>query len=230
MHRAAPIQLPPSLSLAERLAFVHEQMEMAQKASPLAVAAPCLWAVSKTQNPAAIDQALAAGIRYFAENRLQEGVERWAPRRPLAGLQLAFIGALQSNKAADAVAFFDEIHSLDRPKLAVKLAEAMAATGRRPACLIQVNTGEEPQKSGVLPKELPALLARCRELNLPVEGLMAVPPVDMNPVPHFALLRQMAETHGLTRLSMGMSEDYPLAIRQGATDIRVGSLLFGPRA
>ena len=229
MHRVTSIELPAALPLAERLAFIGQQMQAAQAASPLAVAAPQLWAVSKTQPEDSIEQALAAGLTHFAENRLQEGVARWQSRRAHPGLRLAFIGALQSNKAEQALAFFDEIHSLDRPKLAVKLAEAMQASGRRPACLVQVNTGEEPQKSGVMPAELPALLDTCRDLNLPVEGLMAVPPAGMNPVPHFALLRQLASQHDLTRLSMGMSEDYPLALRQGATDIRVGSLLFGPR-
>ena len=189
-----------------------------------------LTAVSKTQPPEAIDAALAAGMRVFGENRVQEAQARWNDRRGgIAGLELRLIGPLQSNKAADAVALFDVIETLDRPKLADALAAAGARLGKPVRVLIQVNTGAEPQKAGVLPGEVAALLDHARAAGLIVEGLMCIPPADEAPGPHFALLRKIARRHGLETLSMGMSGDYETAIRFGATHVRVGSSLFGER-
>ena len=189
-----------------------------------------LTAVSKTQPPEAIDAALSAGMRVFGENRVQEAQTRWNDRRDgIAGLELRLIGPLQSNKAADAVALFDVIETLDRPKLADALAAAGARLGKPVRVLIQVNTGAEPQKAGVPPGEVAALLDYARAAGLSVEGLMCIPPADEAPGPHFALLRKIARRHGLEVLSMGMSGDYETAIRFGATHVRVGSSLFGER-
>ena len=189
-----------------------------------------LTAVSKTQPPEAIDAALSAGMRVFGENRVQEAQGRWNDRRAgIAGLELRLIGPLQSNKAADAVALFDLIETLDRPKLADALATAGARAGKPVRVLIQVNTGAEPQKAGVLPADVAALVAHARNAGLIVEGLMCIPPADEAPGPHFALLRKIARRYGLETLSMGMSGDYETAIRFGATHVRVGSSLFGER-
>ncbi|SFS33827.1 hypothetical protein SAMN05192570_0727 [Brevundimonas viscosa] len=189
-----------------------------------------LTAVSKTQPDAAIEAALAAGQRVFGENRVQEAQTRWAVRRAaFPDLELRLIGPLQTNKAADAVALFEVIETLDRPKLAEALAAAAEKMGRSPRVLIQVNTGAEPQKAGVLPQDLPDLVGQARGLGLRLEGLMCIPPVDEAAGPHFALLRKLARRHGLEVLSMGMSGDYETAIRFGATHVRVGSALFGER-
>jgi len=189
-----------------------------------------LTAVSKTQPPEAIDAALAAGQRVFGENRVQEAQGRWNDRRTgMAGLELRLIGPLQSNKAADAVALFDVIETLDRPKLADALAAAGERSGKPVRVLIQVNTGAEPQKAGVLPGDVASLIDYARAAGLIVEGLMCIPPADEAPGPHFALLRKIARRHGLEVLSMGMSGDYETAIRFGATHVRVGSSLFGER-
>ena len=189
-----------------------------------------LTAVSKTQPPEAIEAALAAGQCVFGENRVQEGRGRWGDRiGHLPGLELRLIGPLQSNKAADAVALFDVIETLDRSKLADALAQAGSRAGKPVRVLIQVNTGAEPQKAGVLPGGVAALLAHARGVGLLVEGLMCIPPADEAPGPHFALLRKLARRHGLQTLSMGMSGDYATAIRFGATHVRVGSSLFGER-
>ncbi|TPW05142.1 MAG: alanine racemase [bacterium] len=189
-----------------------------------------LTAVSKTQPPEAIDAALAAGQRVFGENRVQEAQGRWNDRRGgIPDLELRLIGPLQSNKAADAVALFDVIETLDRPKLADALAAAGARLGKPVRVLIQVNTGAEPQKAGVLPGDVVALIDYARATGLIVEGLMCIPPADEAPGPHFALLRKIAHRHGLAVLSMGMSGDYETAIRFGATHVRVGSSLFGER-
>lgn len=187
-----------------------------------------LVAVTKTQPPAAIDAALAAGQRAFGENRVQEAQGHWADRAR-TGLELRLIGPLQTNKAADAVALFDVIETLDRPKLAEALAAAGAKAGRAVRVLVQVNTGAEPQKAGVLPEEADALIVEARALGLTVEGLMCIPPADEAAGPHFALLRKIARRNGLGVLSMGMSGDYETAIRFGATHVRVGSALFGER-
>jgi PLP dependent protein len=189
-----------------------------------------LTAVSKTQPPDAIDTALAAGLRVFGENRVQEAQARWTDRRPsLPDLELRLIGPLQSNKAEDAVALFDVIETLDREKLVGALAAAQDKTGRQPRVLVQVNTGEEPQKAGVAPRDADALIASARAAGLNVEGLMAIPPADEEPILHFALLARIAARNGLPVLSMGMSGDYEAAIRLGATHVRLGTALFGER-
>ena len=190
-----------------------------------------LVAVSKTHGAAAVAEALAAGHLVFGENRVQEAQAKYPDLK--AGhprLRLHLIGPLQSNKAADAVRLFDCIETLDRPKLAHVLAKEMAKAGRRPDCLIQVNTGEEPQKAGVSPGAAAELIRLARdELALPLRGLMCIPPVDENPAPHFALLRELARAEHLPWLSMGMSGDFDTAIRFGATHVRVGTAIFGRR-
>ena len=189
-----------------------------------------LVAVSKAQPDARVITALDAGQRVFGENYVQEATARWpALRARHPDVVLHMIGPLQSNKARDAVALFDVIETVDRPKLARVLAAEMARQGRRPACLVQVNTGEEPQKAGVLPAEADAFVAECRRLELPVVGLMAIPPEDEEPSLHFALLADIARRNGLEQLSMGMSADYEVAVQFGATHVRVGSAIFGER-
>lgn len=189
-----------------------------------------LTAVTKTQPPEAVAAILAAGQRVFGENRVQEAQARWSGLRETTdGLELRLIGPLQTNKAGDAVALFDVIETLDRPRLAEALAAAGTRAGRRVRVLIQVNTGAEPQKAGVLPADADALVARARDLGLAVEGLMCIPPADEAPGAHFALLRKIAHRNGLKTLSMGMSGDYGTAVRFGATHVRVGSSLFGER-
>ena len=189
-----------------------------------------LTAVTKTRPPDAINAILAAGHRVFGENRVQEAQARWTDRRAaLPDLELRLIGALQTNKAADAVALFDVIETLDRPRLAAALATAADKAGRTLRVLVQVNTGAEPQKAGALPDEADALIVQARSLGLTVEGLMCIPPADEAPEAHFDLLRQIAQRNGLEVLSMGMSGDYETAIRLGATHVRVGSALFGER-
>lgn len=187
-----------------------------------------LIAVSKTQGADSIAPLIAAGQRDFGENRVQEAQSKWPA---LLGahpeVRLHLIGRLQSNKAEDAVRLFDAIHSLDRPSLAAALARAMAKTGRRRDCFVQVNIGDEPQKGGCAVAELPALLAAAREL--PVAGLMCIPPEGKEPAPYFALLAKLARRHGVAALSMGMSADYEAAVMIGATHVRVGTALFGAR-
>lgn len=200
-------------------------------ASGRAAGSVALVAVSKQQPDNRIDAMLATGQRLFGENRVQEAQARWTHRRARFGdLRLRLIGPLQSNKAADAVALFDAIDSLDRSKLAAAIADAAQKHGRCPELLVQVNTGEEPQKAGVIPAEADAFIAAARrDYGLPVAGLMCIPPVDEEPAMHFALLAKIAARNGLTELSMGMSDDFETAIRFGATQIRVGSALFGHR-
>jgi pyridoxal phosphate enzyme (YggS family) len=193
-----------------------------------------LVAVSKQQPWERIAPVLAAGQRVFGENRVQEALARWRDpqRAPAVGedLVLHLIGPLQTNKAREAVAFFDVVESLDRERLARALAQEIQAQGRSPRLYVQVNTGEEPQKAGVLPADADAFLAACRTTyGLAVEGLMCIPPVDEPPGPHFALLAKIAARNGLSRLSMGMSGDFETAIRLGATSVRVGSAVFGER-
>ncbi|HEY1449163.1 MAG TPA: YggS family pyridoxal phosphate-dependent enzyme [Caulobacteraceae bacterium] len=188
-----------------------------------------LTAVSKQQPWARIAPVLAAGQKLFGENRVQEAAARWAERPP--GVELRLIGPLQTNKAREAVRGFDVIETLDRPRLARALAEEMAAQGKAIRLLVQVNTGEEAQKSGVAPADADGFIAACRmDFGLTLEGLMCIPPLGEPAGPHFALLAQIARRNGLTELSMGMSADFPLAIRFGATSVRVGEALFGPRA
>ena len=188
-----------------------------------------LVAVSKQQPWENIVPVLASGQAVFGENRVQEAMERWADHR--AGLELRLIGPLQSNKAREAVAFFDVIETLDREKLAKALAEEAQKLGKAPRLYVQVNTGEEPQKAGVIPAEADALIAAARETyGLMVEGLMCIPPAAEPAGPHFALLAKIAARNGLAKLSMGMSDDFETAIRFGATSVRVGSAIFGARA
>jgi pyridoxal phosphate enzyme (YggS family) len=217
--------------LRERLAAVRDRMAAAARAAGRAAADVTLVAVSKTHDADAISSAIAAGQRVFGENRVQEAQAKYpALKAAHPDLMLHLIGPLQSNKAKEAVALFDVIETVDRPKLADALAREMERAGRRPRCFIQVNTGEEPQKAGVLPAAADAFIAECRERwRLPVVGLMCIPPLDQEPSPHFALLREIARRHGLPELSMGMSADYEVAIRLGATYVRVGTAIFGGR-
>jgi PLP dependent protein len=187
-----------------------------------------LVAVSKLQPWEHIAPVFDAGQRVFGENRVQEARERWTPLRDQ--IELRLIGPLQTNKARDAVAFFDVIETLDREKLARVLADEAQAQGRTPRLYVQVNTGEEPQKAGVTPGEADAFVATCREAyGLTIEGLMCIPPADEDPAPHFRMLADIAARNGVEKLSMGMSDDFETAIVCGATSVRVGSALFGAR-
>ncbi|MBI1340586.1 YggS family pyridoxal phosphate-dependent enzyme [bacterium] len=190
-----------------------------------------LTAVSKLQPDEAVDAMLAAGQRRFGENRVQEATRRWTPRRSgYPDLELRLIGPLQTNKAKDAVSMFDVIETLDRERLAASIADACAKLGRRPQLLVQVNTGEEIQKAGVPPRDVDAFVRRAREtFGLKVSGVMCIPPVGEPAGPHFALLANISRRHGLEVISMGMSADFELAVRFGATHVRVGSALFGAR-
>ncbi len=220
----------PTLSAA--LEAVRARIAEAARAAHRDPTAVHLVAVSKTQPVARIEAALAAGHRVFGENRVQEAQAKWpALRAAHPDLELHLIGPLQTNKARDAIALFDVIETVDREHLAGTLAREMARAGRRPRCLVQVNTGEEPQKAGILPGDADAFVTRCRDVHgLPIDGLMCIPPVDDDAALHFALLRTIAERHGLAVLSMGMSADFELAIRFGATHVRVGTAIFGARA
>ena len=209
-------------------AAILERIAAAARAAGRDPAEVTLTAVSKMQPEARVAAVLAAGQRVFGENRVQEAIGRWAHRRE--GLELRLIGPLQTNKAREAVAFFDVIETLDRPKLAETLAHEVQRAGRRPRLYVEVNTGEEPQKAGVAPPAADAFIARCRgEFGLEIEGLMCIPPQDEPPGPHFALTAQIAARNGLSRLSMGMSADFETAIRFGATSVRIGTALFGAR-
>ncbi|HEY0649391.1 YggS family pyridoxal phosphate-dependent enzyme [Phenylobacterium sp.] len=213
---------------AEGYADVVARIARAAQAAGRDPAAVTLVAVSKTQPWEAIEPVLAAGHRVFGENRVQEAMTRWEGRAD--GLTLHLIGPLQSNKSREAVGFFDVIESLDREKLARTLADEVQRQGRLPRLYVQVNTGEEPQKAGVIPPDADAFIAACRaNYGLMPEGLMCIPPADEPPGPHFALLKKIAERNGLTKLSMGMSGDFETAIRFGATSVRVGSAVFGER-
>jgi PLP dependent protein len=190
-----------------------------------------LIAVSKTYGPEAIEPVIAAGQKVFGENRVQEAGAKWPGLRDRhQGLALHLIGALQSNKAKEALTLFDAIHSVDRPSLCAALAKEIQKTGRTPLLFVQVNTGAEPQKAGVLPEQADAFIAACRSpYDLPVSGLMCIPPANEAPAPHFALTAKIAGRNGLKLLSMGMSADFALAIRFGATHVRVGTAIFGSR-
>ena len=212
------------------LRSVRARIAAAAKSVGRAPAEVTLVAVSKAQPDARVVAALDAGHRVFGENYVQEAKARWpALRARYFGIVLHMIGPIQSNKARDVVALFDVIETVDRPKLARALAKEMTRLGRRPPCFIEVNTGEEPQKAGVLPADADAFIAECRRLELPVIGLMAIPPEDEEPSLHFALLADIARRNGLDRLSMGMSADYEIAVQFGATHVRVGSAIFGAR-
>jgi pyridoxal phosphate enzyme (YggS family) len=217
-------------SPADRLAQVKGRIAKAARLAGREPEAVALIAVSKTHGPDAIRPLLAAGQRAFGENRVQEAQTKWPALKAAApDVELHLIGSLQSNKAEEAAALFDVIHSVDRPSLIAALAKAMAKTGRRPGCFVQVNIGDEPQKGGCAVGELPALLDAARGAGLPLLGLMAVPPAEVEPAPYFALLAKLARRHGFAGLSMGMSGDFETAVAIGATHVRVGTALFGAR-
>jgi PLP dependent protein len=217
--------------IATNLAGVRGRIAAAARAASRSADSVALVAVSKTHPAAAVREALAAGHRVFGENRVQEAQAKYpALRDAFPDLTLHLIGPLQTNKVRDAVGLFDVIESLDRPRLAEALAREMERSGRRLPCLIEVNTGEEAQKSGVMPAAADDFIIECRDrLGLPVVGLMCVPPLDEEPSPHFALLREIARRTDLRLLSMGMSADFETAIRFGATHVRVGTAIFGAR-
>ena len=213
------------------LSTVTARIAAAAKLAGRQAAEVMLVAVSKTRPANAITPLLEAGHRHFGENRVAEAQEKWpALRERWPDAVLHLIGQLQSNKAEDAVAAFDTIHSVDRPSLVTALARAMDKAGRRPACFIQVNIGDEPQKGGCATAHLPQLLAAARDAGLPVAGLMCLPPAGVEAAPYFALLAKLTREHGLAGLSMGMSDDFETAVTLGATHVRVGSALFGARA
>jgi hypothetical protein len=219
------------MSIAENISQIRKTITAAAKAAGRNPETVRLIAVSKKQPEARIRAALEAGQRIFGENRVQEAQEHWATlRSEYPDLELHLIGPLQTNKAADAVALFDVIQTLDRPKLVHVLAREMEKQDRNLPCFIQVNTGGEEQKAGVSPEELPSLLALARAEGLTVTGLMCIPPVDEPPALHFAFLKKLADENGLAGLSMGMSGDFEKAVPLGATHVRVGTALFGGRA
>jgi pyridoxal phosphate enzyme (YggS family) len=234
-------QIPPArvsgAAIAARLDAVRARIRSALddarsgERPSVAAATVTLVAVSKGHEGAAIEAAIDRGQRVFGENRVQEAVAKWAPLRERhSDIELHLIGPLQTNKVADAVRLFDVIETVDRDKLADALAKEMRATGRMLPCFVQVNTGEEPQKSGVLPGDADAFIARAREAHgLNIVGAMCIPPVDDDPGAHFALLYAIARRNGLACLSMGMSNDFERAVAYGATHVRIGTAIFGPR-
>lgn len=223
---------PARSTVATAFAALQQQVRVAAAARLQPGPAPFIIGASKTQPAAVLEEALAAGMRQFGENKVQEAQSRWpALKAAHPDMTLHLIGSLQSNKAADAVALFDVIQTVDRVKIADAIANEAAKQGRDVKILIQVNTGEEPQKGGVAPRDLRALLAHYKSAGLPgLVGLMCVPPADINPAPHFALLQKYAAEFELPWLSMGMSGDFETAIRFGATHVRIGTALFGERS
>ncbi|HWA22663.1 MAG TPA: YggS family pyridoxal phosphate-dependent enzyme [Caulobacterales bacterium] len=223
--------MPLAAPAADSYAALRDKIAVAARAAGRDPEEIALVAVSKQQPAEKVEALLARGHRLFGENRVQEAMARWSPlkeRHP--DVKLRLIGPLQTNKVREAVGLFDAIDSLDREKLAAALAEEIARSGRRLEVLIQVNTGEEPQKAGITPAEADAFIARVRDVyGLAVRGLMCIPPADEEPAMHFALLAKIAARNGLAELSMGMSGDYETAVRFGATMVRVGSALFGER-
>jgi PLP dependent protein len=213
------------------LATVRARMAEAAQAAGRDPMAVTLVAVSKTYDATAIRPVLEAGQRVFGENRVQEARAKWPVlRAAFVGVELHLIGPLQSNKVREAVALFDVIETIDRPKLARALADEVARCGHAPRCLVQVNIGREPQKAGVDPDHADALIRLCREnYSLPVSGVMCIPPAGADPAPFFTALAAVAARNDLAEVSMGMSDDYPLAVRLGATHVRVGSAIFGRR-
>jgi PLP dependent protein len=218
-------------AITSNLAAVRGRIEGAARAAGRPVDAVTLVAVSKTHPIDAVRSALRAGQRVFGENRVQEALGKFpALRDEFPNLTLHLIGPLQTNKVKDAVAHCDVVETVDRPRLAEALAREMDRTGRRLECLIEVNTGEEPQKAGILPEAADAFIRDCRDrLHLPIVGLMCIPPEHEEPALHFALVREIARRNGLDQLSMGMSADFETAIRFGATHVRVGTAIFGAR-
>ena len=222
---------PAPTPAAARLAAVRREIEDACRAAGRDPATVTLVAIAKTFPAAAIADVIAAGQTVFGENRVQEAKAKWPVlKAEHPGLQLHLVGPLQSNKVKEALTLFDAIHAVDRPSLCAALAKEVAKQGRQPQLFVEVNTGAEPQKAGVLPEQADAFLACCRdEYGLRIEGLMCIPPFDEPPVPHFALLAKIAKRNGLPFLSMGMSADFPRAIEFGATHVRVGTAIFGER-
>ncbi len=215
---------------ADRLAEVQAHIADAAKRAQRKAGDICLIAVSKTHDADAIRPLIAAGQRHFGENRVQEAAAKWpALRAETPGVTLHLIGQLQSNKAEEAVALFDAIHSIDRSSLVQAVAKACEKAGKRPQLFVQVNIGDEEQKGGCAVADLPALLGEAKDAGLTIDGLMAIPPADIEPAPFFALLDELAERHGLPGRSMGMSGDYETAVMLGATHVRVGTALFGTR-
>ncbi len=225
-----PGPIARAMTKTETLAALRGRIAHAEAVARRERGATTLIAVSKTRDAAAIQPLIDAGQRVFGENRVQEAQAKWpALIDATPGIELHLVGQLQSNKAEDAVRLFDAIHSVDRPSLVAALARAIGKTGRAPACFIQVDIGDEPQKGGCAITDLPALLAEAQAAGLPIAGLMCVPPAGLDAAPYFALTARLARDHGLTGLSMGMSDDFETAVTLGATHVRVGSALFGPR-
>ena len=218
------------MTISQNLADILARIAAARKAAIAPAPATHLVAVSKTVPQDGIRQALAAGQRLFGENRVQEAQAKYPQlKAEYPDVELHLIGPLQSNKVKEAVALFDVIQSLDRTKLADALAAERDKSGKCPRLFLQVNTGEEPQKAGIVPREAAALIAHARKLDLPLEGLMCIPPADDDAALHFAFLAKLARDHGLKNLSMGMSGDFELAVKFGATHVRVGTAIFGAR-
>ena len=218
------------MSISDNLADILARIQAARKAALHSAPQTRLVAVSKTVDEAGVRAALAAGQRLFGENRVQEALGKFpALKAEFSDLELHLIGPLQTNKVKEAAALFDCIETLDRAKLADALAAERDRSSKCPRLLVQVNTGEEPQKAGVLPNEAGELIAHARNLNLPVTGLMCIPPHDQDPAPHFGFLAKLSRDHNLAELSMGMSGDFEMAIRFGATSVRVGTAIFGER-
>jgi PLP dependent protein len=220
-----------TIDSASRLAAVRQEIVQACRMTGRDPASVTLVAVSKTFAVAAIEPVIAAGQAVFGENRVQEAKAKWpALKAAHAGIELHLVGSLQSNKAREAVALFDAIHSVDRPSLCEALAKEIAKLGRRPTLFVEINTGGEPQKSGVLPEQADAFLKSCRETyGLEIAGLMCIPPANEPPAPHFALTAKIARRNDLKLISMGMSADFQTAVELGATHVRVGTAIFGER-
>lgn len=220
-----------SINRADRLAAVRAEIARACRDAGRDPASVTLIAVAKTFGADAIEPVISAGQRVFGENRVQEAKAKWPALRARHGdLELHLVGSLQSNKAREAVALFDAIHSVDRASLAAALAKEIAVQARRPLLFVEINTGAEPQKAGVQPQDADTFLAACRDrYGLAISGLMCIPPLDEAPAPHFALTAQIARRNGLALLSMGMSADFATAIAFGATHVRIGTAIFGER-
>jgi pyridoxal phosphate enzyme (YggS family) len=223
--------MTPPTDAAAALSAVQQEIARACREARREPASVTLIAVSKTFAAGAIEPVIAAGQRVFGENRVQEAKAKWpALAEKYPGIELHLIGPLQSNKAREAVALFDAIHAVDRPSLCEALSKEIAAQKKRPLLFVEINTGAEPQKAGVLPQDADAFVARCRETyRLEISGLMCIPPHEEAPAPHFALTAKIAQRNNLKLLSMGMSADFAVAIAMGATHVRVGSAIFGTR-
>ncbi len=222
---------PETIDVAARMDNVRRRIADAERAAGRAFGSVTLVAISKAHPLQRAASAIAAGQHVFGENRVQEALAKWRElKETTPEVRLHLVGPLQTNKAHDVVKLFDVVETVDRPKLAGTLAREMEKCGRRIDCFIQVNTGEEPQKAGVLPEDADGFVDACRrEYQLPVVGLMCIPPIDQEPTLHFALLAEIARRNGLGKLSMGMTADFDTAIRLGATHVRIGTAIFGPR-